>query len=343
MPKSTYISISSHKGKKEFRITPNTRQKLYIAFALLALTVITGTFLTNRHLEQLEQEVIASQKAIASTQKAFEKSQSDFHQSQEAVGEAINVQDQLTDALAEKERSLLEMDRRLEGLEILLGMQDDIDPNTNLYEQLDLVSMNTVTRNTLLTVIPNGLPMHYKRVSSPFGYRKHPITKKYTQHNGMDFTCDVGEKIYAPANGVVETAKKSKKGYGNLVRISHVFGFRTYYAHLNTIHVKSGQFVNRGDLLGTCGNTGRSTGPHLHYEIRFLYRALNPQPFLTWDYKNFDSLFAKERHVNWKALVAMISNIMYIPVKQFANNIPVAKTLQKSSAISSASESLETP
>lgn len=341
MPKSTYISISSHKGKKEFRITPDTRQKLYLAFALLALTIIIGTFFTNRHLDQLKQEVIASQKAIASTQKAFEKSQNDFHQSQEAVGEAISVQDQLTDALAEKERSLLEMDRRLEGLEILLGMQDEIEPGTNLYEQLDLVSMNTVTRNTLLTVIPNGVPMRYKRVSSPFGYRKHPITKKYAQHNGMDFTCDIGEKIYAPANGVIEATQKSSKGYGNLVRMSHVFGFRTYFAHLHRIHVKSGQFVNRGDLIGTCGNSGRSTGPHLHYEIRFLYRALNPQPFLTWNYKNFDSLFTKERHVNWKALVSMISNIMYIPVKQFANNVPVES--QKSSAISNASESLETP
>lgn len=341
MPKSTYISISNHKGQKDFRITPNTRQMIYISFVLLTLTIVIGTFLTNRHLEQLKEEVVVSQKAIASTQKAFEKSQDDFHQSQEAVGEAIYVQDQLTEALAEKERSLLEIDRRLEGLEVLLGMQDEIEPGTNLYEQLDLVSMNTVTRNTLLTVIPNGVPMQYKRVSSPFGYRKHPITKKHAQHNGMDFTCNIGEKIYAPANGVVEAAKKGDKGYGNLVRISHVFGFRTYFAHLNSIHVKSGQFVNRGDLIGTCGNSGRSTGPHLHYEIRFLYRALNPQPFLTWNYKNFDSLFNKERHVNWKALVSMISHIMYIPAKQFANNIPVDN--QKSNAISNASESLETP
>lgn len=335
MPKSTYISISNHKGRKEFRITPSTKQIIYISFVLLALTVIIGTILTNRHLEQLKHEVIVSQKA-------FKKSQDDFRHSQEAVGEAVFVQDQLTDALAQKEQSLLEMDRRLEGLEILLGMQDDIDPKTDMYEKLDLIGINTVTRNTLLSVIPNGVPMDYKRISSPFGYRRHPITKKYMQHTGMDFTCDIGEEIHASANGVVETTRHSKEGYGNLVRISHVFGFKTYYAHLYKINVKSGQFVNKGDIIGYCGNSGRSTGPHLHYEIRFLYRALNPKPFLSWSQKNFDGLFSEEKHVNWKSLVSVINKLISVPVRQL--KYVTAKTdIQKSSAISNASDNFETP
>ncbi|MCA7113251.1 M23 family metallopeptidase, partial [Staphylococcus aureus] len=83
--------------------------------------------------------------------------------------------------------------------------------------------------------------------------------------------------ILAPADGVVETVRPGNKGYGNYLTLRHSFGFSSSFAHLNKFNVKSGQFVSKGDVIAQCGNSGNSTGPHLHYEVRFLGRTLNPQ------------------------------------------------------------------
>ena len=113
----------------------------------------------------------------------------------------------------------------------------------------------------------------------------------------------------ATADGVVEYAAASGTGYGYLVIISHNFGFSTRYAHLSNYDVvKVGQFVKKGDLIGYSGNTGRSTGPHLHYEVRFLQRTIDPANFIAWDGKDsFDDIFQNERKVPWQGLINAIS------------------------------------
>ena len=111
-------------------------------------------------------------------------------------------------------------------------------------------------------------------------------------HTGLDLAVKIGTPIYAPADGVVKTRRSNrKKGYGNLLKIDHAFGFVTLYAHLDKFNVKRGQFVKKGDLIGWSGNTGYSSGPHLHYEIHFLSNALNPENFITWTPENFQDLF----------------------------------------------------
>jgi hypothetical protein len=87
-----------------------------------------------------------------------------------------------------------------------------------------------------------------------------------------------------------------------MVLINHAFGFRTLYGHLKKVRVKSGQVVKKGDVIALMGNTGLSTGPHLHYEISFIQRALNPAPFVAWDLKHYDAIFKKARHVPWDSL-----------------------------------------
>jgi len=113
------------------------------------------------------------------------------------------------------------------------------------------------------------------RQTSGFGMRRHPLTGRQTQHNGLDWAGPRGTPITASADGVVKQAGR-QGGYGNLVIIEHDFGIETYYAHLNSIDVRAGQRVSRGQRIGGMGTTGASTGVHLHYEVRVNGRPVNP-------------------------------------------------------------------
>ena len=104
-------------------------------------------------------------------------------------------------------------------------------------------------------------------ISSPYGWREHPIEKKVLFHEGIDISANIGSEVYSTAQGRVVMIMYSKYGYGNRILIKHAYGFETLYAHLDIMKVKKGQWVRKNQLIGTVGNTGRSTGPHLHYEI----------------------------------------------------------------------------
>ncbi|TDG95668.1 M23 family metallopeptidase [Cardinium endosymbiont of Culicoides punctatus] len=117
---------------------------------------------------------------------------------------------------------------------------------------------------------------HLKRISAPFGMRLHPIHKVYKEHEGVDFSAPMHTPIYVAANGSVKWIKNSKKGYGNHIMIEHGNGFQTMYAHLNKIIVKEGQKLAKGQRIGTVGNTGFSTAPHLHYEVYCNGKRVDP-------------------------------------------------------------------
>lgn len=193
------------------------------------------------------------------------------------------------------------LDNSLDGLGTLLGIEpsDDIDPLR--AEQLTIEANK---RLFFLHSIPNGVPIQAIRISDRFGSRFHPVRKKRVMHHGIDFKANRGTPVYATADGVVEFGGYSKS-FGKLIRIQHNFGFKTYFAHLDAIKVKTGEFVSKGQLIGLSGNTGMSTGPHLHYEIRHLFTAIDPEPFLSWDITNFDSLFTKVKGVKWASLKEM--------------------------------------
>ena len=115
-----------------------------------------------------------------------------------------------------------------------------------------------------------------KRTASGYGMRIDPVYKIPRFHEGMDFTAPTGTDVFVTGNGVVESAERNYGGYGNCVVIDHGFGIRTLYGHLNAFNVRAGQNVNRGDVIGFVGNTGKSTGPHLHYEVIKNNKAVNP-------------------------------------------------------------------
>lgn len=128
-----------------------------------------------------------------------------------------------------------------------------------------------------LRTFPTGVPLMPGgfRLSSGFGMRTDPFTGTIGRHDGLDFTSNIGAPILATADGVV--SRSGWEGtYGNLVEITHAEGFMTRYAHISTLLVKEGQRVKRGDRIAEVGSTGRSTGPHLHYEVFHQGRVINP-------------------------------------------------------------------
>jgi len=131
-----------------------------------------------------------------------------------------------------------------------------------------------------------------KRVASGFGYRIDPVYKTVKFHAGLDFTAPQGTPIYATANGVVRTAGNLGNGFGNHVVINHGYGYETLYGHMFRIKVRSGERIKRGEIIGWVGNTGKSTGPHCHYEVHKNGRTLDPVYFFYNDLspEQFDRL-----------------------------------------------------
>lgn len=121
------------------------------------------------------------------------------------------------------------------------------------------------------------------RYSSSFGYRRDPFHGDFRMHNGIDLSGPTGEHIYATGNGKVVEVGHDFFGYGNFVMIDHGFGYKTRYAHLNEANVTVGRIVKRGEVIGFMGNTGRSKGPHLHYEVIFKGRTVNPLNYYNRD------------------------------------------------------------
>ena len=151
-----------------------------------------------------------------------------------------------------------------------------LDPR---FERLGLSLARLEALQNGLEGLPQVLPADRNGISSGFGFRRDPFTGQGAMHAGLDFRGAIGSPIHAAAKGVVSFVGQ-RSGYGNVVEISHGNGLLTRYAHMSAFHAKVGQNVEAGDIIGAIGSTGRSTGPHLHFEVRINDRAVNPRPFL---------------------------------------------------------------
>lgn len=139
-------------------------------------------------------------------------------------------------------------------------------------------------KEKMLASIPTIMPVVREkvRITSMFGWRKNPFNRRITSfHSGVDFAGKIGTPVYATGNGVVTHETGRMQGYGIVVVINHGYGYQTLYAHLNKAKVKPGQQVKRGQLIGTIGRTGSTTGPHLHYEVIKNGQKVNPMNFIT--------------------------------------------------------------
>nr|CRH06253.1 Conserved protein of unknown function. Containing metallopeptidase domain belongs to peptidase family M23 [Candidatus Magnetococcus massalia] len=181
---------------------------------------------------------------------------------------------------------------------------------------LQAANVNARVRRFMLTRLPSGRPIDSRKITSPYGERKDPLNNKSEFHGGLDLRAPLGTAVRSTADGVVEYAGFHRRsGYGHLVIIRHDFGFRTAYAHLSKTLVRPGTFVSKGDTIARSGNSGKSSGPHLHYEVRFVHRKLDPTRFIRWSWQNYDTIF-EERRVRWQSLVDLLNKRLSDPALQ---------------------------
>jgi murein DD-endopeptidase MepM/ murein hydrolase activator NlpD len=150
-------------------------------------------------------------------------------------------------------------------------------------ENFEIIYTSLSQRKKFLDHTPAIMPTQ-GYLSCGFGTRIDPFTGMKQLHLGVDLAADVGTPVYATADGVVSSVERDR-GLGKVVKINHLYGYLTVYGHLSQIKAKNGQYVKRGELIGTVGNTGLTTGPHLHYEVHYQGRPQNPlRYFLNSDY-----------------------------------------------------------
>jgi murein DD-endopeptidase MepM/ murein hydrolase activator NlpD len=167
------------------------------------------------------------------------------------------------------------------------------------YDEVLKMALN---KEKLVSSMPAIMPVSNKSLKSTasgWGYRYHPIYKIKQFHYGMDFTASIGTKVYATGDGVIKDVQTIGGGYGRWILIDHGFDYQTLYAHLSGFNVKIGEQVKRGQVIGFVGNSGTSTGPHLHYEVHKNGEPVNPQ------YYYFKDLNAQE----YEKMVSISSNI----------------------------------
>lgn len=155
-----------------------------------------------------------------------------------------------------------------------------VDPDFQKKQEALIGQLNKLMNlHDVISHMPLARPIHKAQTMSGFGTRSDPFTRRTAMHTGMDFSGPSGSKIYATNAGVV-TFAGYRREYGNMVDIDHGYGLSTRYGHMSSIAVARGGRVKLGQNIGMQGSTGRSTGPHLHYEVRYNDRPLNPKKFL---------------------------------------------------------------
>ena len=242
----------------------------------------------NEHLEILRDQAVKLQDQMAE----LEKRDNNVYR---AIFEANPIPDSARAKAMEKQKEML----------LVQGM-DQGDLSGSIATTLNNISRRVAFQNksydeiggfiknkaNLLACTPAIQPVSNKdlsRIASGFGYRVDPVYKTVKMHAGLDFAAPQGTPIYATANGTVSVAGNTANGYGNHVVINHGYGYETLYGHMVRVKVHSGQKVTRGEIIGWVGSTGKSTGPHCHYEVHkngqhidpvyFFYNDLSPEQF----------------------------------------------------------------
>ncbi|MCG3721024.1 M23 family metallopeptidase [Vibrio cincinnatiensis] len=289
MKEQVIVSVSSIHGTRHFHIGKWYRHLLkgfgYVLFATILTTAGVIYYLSNEvDFAKLKQQELENQSSSLIDELSSLK----------------DLKDNLENDLQDREEKMQIVSDRLGDLEKVLGVGES---GAELESRLDTAAITSSVRMVMLSQIPSGSPVHDARISSGYGKRTHPVTGEVKYHRGQDFAVNIGTPIYAPADGVVEVTRASNQGSGNFLRLQHSYGFSSSYSHMQKFSVKSGDFVQKGDLIGYSGNSGLSSGPHLHYEIRFVGRPLDPRPFVDWGVNDFDSLFSQVRGIRWESLV----------------------------------------
>lgn len=183
-----------------------------------------------------------------------------------------------------KEKTAVKLGDEVAELTAMKGLLQDS------LEYFDQIAKMLQAQQSLIVELPTIWPLRDVRgyVTSYFGPTTHPFTKHWYLHKGIDIAYSRGTKVVSTADGKVIEKAFDAEGYGNYIVIKHKYGFYTRYAHMDKVYVKEGQNVQQGEVIGTLGSTGLSTGPHLHYEVRIGSQVVDPQRYLDFNSsKNF--------------------------------------------------------
>ena len=318
------ITISDINGSVQYNV--HEIIKKVIAGAILLLMIIAvATYLyinfLNNQVSKLNQQKVEFKNQIVT----LKESTATYKKKNEIL---LQENTQLTHLIQENSDKLASVNEKLQEVEEMIGYGPDLNASFQdrvenardkvvqaLKEKVQEEQITSIQKALLLNSIPNGKPLEYSRISSGYGYRTHPITQRESFHPALDLTAKRGTPVYAPASGVVVFAKR-KGAYGKFLLLAHSFGFTTAYGHLSRFAVKSGDFVSKGDLIAYVGSTGRSTGSHLHYEIRYLDKWLNPKPFTQWNLENINDISAKITQVDWDSILKQTQNIITLTTEK---------------------------
>ncbi len=303
------ITISDINGSKHYLLHQIIKRFVLYFTLFVIFLIVTGSYLISflidevTHLEDKKTKMIEQQKVLKLSNDKLIKD--------------LNIKTEiLTKKIGEKSVALNTIKEKITNIEALVGITPSLE--TEVDVRLQNIKFTSEQQRVFFNNIPNGKVIPYNGYSAKFGWRQHPILKRKEFHRGLDLRAKKMTPVRAPADGVVEYAGYHKSsGFGNLVIIEHNYGFKTTYAHLSKkFPVKSGTFVKKGDIIAYTGNSGMSTGPHLHYEVRFIARPLNPLNFIKWNSSNFEKIFKKEKRVSWQSLINLMQNRLHLAKQQ---------------------------
>ncbi len=291
------VTISDVHGSKHFLLHQLIKKFLLYFTLFVALSILIGSFVILFLMKEVSSLEAKKERAVAER------------------NELLVQNEELQAKISEKAQEYENIRDKISNMEEMMGLR--VNEDENIDTRLEEIDVTVMQQKTFFDNIPSGDVMAYSDISSKFGWRENPVLRRKEFHTGLDLRAPVGTPILAPADGVVKfTQYNQGSGYGNVVSLDHNYGFESYYAHLqNKPVVKEGQFVKKGDLIAYSGNSGMSTGPHLHYEIKFIGRILDPEPFVHWRGSNFAEIFKKEKRVTWESLIKLI-NAQYPLPKQ---------------------------
>jgi murein DD-endopeptidase MepM/ murein hydrolase activator NlpD len=284
--------------------------RLLQLFGFIAASIVTGVVIVailfqyidspkEKLLRQQNESYKANYSLVQQRVKQLELQMTELESRDNEVYRSIFESSPLPHSARLKDIETLKEVKLIQNLSSSDLLQNMIDQLNNLsvrtsFQDKSYVEITSMVKNKekLLRAIPAIQPVSNKnlsRVASGFGYRIDPLYKDYRLHAGLDFTAPSGTPIYATADGVVQIAGFNTDGYGNKVVINHGFGYQTLYGHMARVKAKAGQSVKRGEVIGYIGNTGKSTGPHCHYEVikrgikvdpvYYFYNDLTPAQF----------------------------------------------------------------
>jgi len=292
------------------KLTTPLRVRLLQVLGYIAASIVTGILIfaiTFRYIDSPKEKLLRQQnddlrqnyKVMEERIKQLQLQMDEIANRDNFVYRSIFESNPIPDSARVKEmekKKEVQLVQSMGETELVTSMAAQLN-NLSLRMAYQFKSFNAIenmvkNKEKLIAAIPSIQPISNRqlnRVSSGFGYRIDPVYKDRRLHPGLDFTAPIGTPIYATADGVIKDAGFNTGGYGNRVVINHGFGYETLYAHMVRIKARVGARVKRGEVIGYVGSTGKSTGPHLHYEVHkngtqldpiyYFYNDLTPAQF----------------------------------------------------------------